>query len=74
LDTWDLIGTTISKNVPLGEKNPVPENGTSVPLTEKLLRNIISLKSDQQRVWVGKWIIGFIEIIKQIFNKLAQFN
>ncbi len=69
-DAWDMVGTTIEKNVPDKEEGDVPAFGTGVPFTENLLRNIVHLQPDQQLELVQKLADG--ELNKNKFKTLAH--
>jgi len=68
-DAWKMVGTTIEKNVPKSEESGVPTDGTDVPFTENLLRNIVHLQPNQQLELVQKLATG--EINKNKFRTLA---
>lgn len=58
---WDLIGTEFQKTVPVSEKYTVPKNGTTVPITENLLRNILSLTEYHQHKIISELVSGKIK-------------
>ncbi|TQE98997.1 MAG: hypothetical protein FKY71_10855 [Spiribacter salinus] len=47
-DAWQVIGTTISDSLLVQVESYVPKNGTTVPFTEGLLRDIVALTDEQQ--------------------------
>ncbi len=53
-DVWEIIGTTFQNIVPIETENGVPSNGTNVPFSEGLLRNILDLTPEQQSELVTK--------------------
>lgn len=67
---WMVIGTVFQKNVPNTVDDNVPKAGTTVPMTENLLRNITNLQPDQQHELVKNLISG--DINKSRFTKLAE--
>lgn len=68
-NAWAIIGTTFDELVPIAESNSVPTNGTVVPFTEGLLRQILPLTPDQQLELVSNLANGGIK--KNKFNELA---
>lgn len=47
-EAWGIIGTTFEISTSAKENIPVPANGTTVPITERLLRDILPLHPRQQ--------------------------
>ena len=41
-DAWQVIGTAITESTLALAESPVPKNGTPVPFTEYLLRDIVA--------------------------------
>ena len=68
-NVWKIIGTEFQKIVPQEEAASVPWNGTTVPISETLLRSITCLQPDHQHDLVSDLING--EITKAKFKSLA---
>ena len=58
---WKEIGTEFQKTVPINENDSVPKNGTTVPITENLLRNILNLTEHHQNKIISDLVSGKIK-------------
>jgi site-specific DNA-methyltransferase (adenine-specific)/modification methylase len=59
-EAWEVIGTTCRENALVPADCSVPTNGTAVPFTERLLRDIVTLTSRQQLELVTELADGVI--------------
>ena len=66
-----MIGTTFDDLYQNSEFERVPENGTRVPFSEGLLRQILSLTPSQQKELVTR-LINDKDFSKKKFGELAE--
>ena len=73
-DAWQVIGTTISDSLLVQVESSVPKNGTTVPFTEGLLRDIVALTDEQQYKLVAELADSNGDAgAKKRFKKQAQY-
>jgi DNA modification methylase len=69
-EAWKIVGTTIRERGSAPEDGAVPDAGTTVPITERLLRDILALRPAQQVELVTDLASGRIN--KGKFKALAE--